>query len=591
METRSVSWVQEIRGTRKNEGLVVFQWGEVYFALMKFQVALTLALAVVSATQFRAFDQSRLSAGLFFEQFDYELLESSGWVPSHAKKDDVTSYRGKWAIEEPHQYPSYEGDRGLVMKTPAAHHAISYKLEKPFLNVNSDLVLQYEVKEQNLLSCGGAYIKLLNFGFDQELFGASTGYQVMFGPDVCGLENKIHFILNRKSPVTGKYEEKHLRTAPMSKVDQFTNLYTLILRANADFEIRLNGEVAKAGNLLDKPQLLEPRLNPPLEIDDPTDFKPFDWVETEFIDDPNGPEKPADYDEKYGSHTIPDPNAVKPDDWDELEPPYIPDPSAHKPDEWDDDEDGEWAPPDILNPKCVNHGCGPWEPPMIRNQNYKGPWFPKKIPNPAYKGEWAPRKIANPEYYEDKTPANLEPIGGLGFELWTMDTDVLFDNIYVGHLVADAELLGNRTFNAKSLLEWDNYEEYRPKAAVEPEAPPATFDDLIEGPSFFQLVKVFAWSQALEAYDFYYDFQLDPVHTILNYPLKFVVYCCAFLTVFTFGFAILNVLVFIAGGGLKRKETRPRPQEPKIVELEEVEAEVEAEKATGVDTPSARKRK
>jgi calnexin len=53
-----------------------------------------------------------------------------------------------------------EGDKGLVMKDVAAHHAISAKFDKKIDNKKKTLVVQYEVKLQNGLSCGGAYLKL-----------------------------------------------------------------------------------------------------------------------------------------------------------------------------------------------------------------------------------------------------------------------------------------------------------------------------------------------------------------------------------------------------------------------------------------------
>lgn len=52
-------------------------------------------------------------------------------------------------------------------------------------------------------------------------------------------------------------------------------------------------------------------------------------------------------------------------DWDKPE--HIPDPDAVKPEDWDDEMDGEWEPPQIDNPE------------------YKGEWKPKQIDNPAYK--------------------------------------------------------------------------------------------------------------------------------------------------------------------------------------------------------------
>ena len=50
---------------------------------------------------------------------------------------------------------------------------------------------------------------------------------------------------------------------------------------------------------------------------------------------------------------------------------------------------------------------------MKKNPDYKGKWSAPLIDNPAYKGVWAPRKIKNPDFFEDKTPANLEPMGGV----------------------------------------------------------------------------------------------------------------------------------------------------------------------------------
>ena len=40
-------------------------------------------------------------------------------------------------------------------------------------------------------------------------------------------------------------------------------------------------------------------------------------------------------------------------DWDK--PQHIPDPDAKKPDDWDDEIDGEWEPPQIDNPDYKVH--------------------------------------------------------------------------------------------------------------------------------------------------------------------------------------------------------------------------------------------
>lgn len=99
----------------------------------------------------------------------------------------------------------------------------------------------------------------------------------------------------------------------------------------------------------------------------------------------------------------------------------IADPDATKPEEWDDEEDGDWVAPTVANPKCAEApGCGEWKryviflifvylyqfvfSPFKANPDYKGKWYAPQIDNPAYKGEWAPRKIANPDFFEDLTP-------------------------------------------------------------------------------------------------------------------------------------------------------------------------------------------
>jgi calnexin len=45
-----------------------------------------------------------------------------------------------------------EGDKGLVLKDKAAHHAISAKFPKKIDNKKNTLVVQYEVKLQGMSS-------------------------------------------------------------------------------------------------------------------------------------------------------------------------------------------------------------------------------------------------------------------------------------------------------------------------------------------------------------------------------------------------------------------------------------------------------
>jgi calreticulin len=86
-------------------------------------------------------------------------------------------------------------------------------------------------------------------------------------------------------------------------------------------------------------------------------------------------------------------------DWD-SHPEFIPDPEARRPDDWNDEEDGEWTAPVVPNPE------------------FKGEWKPKMIPNPKYKGAWVHPKVQNPEYKADDNLYAMENIGGVGIEIW-----------------------------------------------------------------------------------------------------------------------------------------------------------------------------
>uniref|UniRef100_U3IQ27 Calnexin n=1 Tax=Anas platyrhynchos platyrhynchos TaxID=8840 RepID=U3IQ27_ANAPP len=331
----------------------------------------------------------------FVESFDKGTLD--GWILSKAKKDDtddeISKYDGKWEVQDMKD-TKLPGDKGLVLVTRAKHHAISSKLSKPFVFDTKPLIIQYEVNFQNGIECGGAYVKLLSktpeLNLDQ--FHDKTPYTIMFGPDKCGEDYKLHFIFRHKNPKTGKYEEKHAKRPDADLktyfTDKKTHLYTLVLNPDNSFEILVDQTVVNSGNLLND---MSPPVNPPREIEDPNDQKPEDWDERPKIPDPDAV-KPDDWDEDAPAK-IPDENAVKPEGWLDDEPEYVADPDAEKPEDWDEDMDGEWEAPQIANPKCeAAPGCGTWQRPMIDNPNYKGKWKPPMIDNVNYQGIWARRR-------------------------------------------------------------------------------------------------------------------------------------------------------------------------------------------------------
>ena len=155
---------------------------------------------------------------------------------------------------------------------------------------------------------------------------------------------QLHFIFRHKNPITGEFEEKHLKAPPKPKIEKLTNLYTLILKwvsncallfalyldrlcsPDNSYSVLVNGESVNNGTLLED---FNPPVNPPAEIDDPDDKKPEDWVDQKKISDPDA-KKPDDWDED-APYEIEDEEAEKPEGWLDDEPEFVPDPGMPAP--------------------------------------------------------------------------------------------------------------------------------------------------------------------------------------------------------------------------------------------------------------------
>jgi len=329
---------------------------------------------------------------LYEERFDDGDAWSTRWIQSTDKPDTL----GKFVRTAGKFYGDKEEDAGIQTSQDARFYKLTAKIEKPFSNEGKQLVLQYTVKHEQNIDCGGGYIKLFPSTTDPKTMNGDTPYFIMFGPDICGPgTKKVHVIFNYK-------DKNHLIKKDIRcKDDELTHLYTLILNADNSYEVRIDGEKAESGKLEDDWDFLAPK-----KIPDPEAKKPADWVD---------------------EAKIPDPASEKPADWD-AEPELIPDPEAKKPEDWDDEEDGEWEPAQINNPK------------------FKGEWKPKMIDNPAYKGEWVHPEIDNPEYAADDSIYRYSDIGAIGFELWQVKSGTIFDNIIVADSVSDAEAHGKKYF-------------------------------------------------------------------------------------------------------------------------------------------------
>lgn len=388
-----------------------------------------------------------LEGAHFFEPF---LSKYGAFVPS---KD--AAFDGEWA-HETHKHDGLAGDMGLVVSSPAKKHAVSTLFSAPFDPKGSGgLVVQYELQLKNRLQCGGAYIKLLSASkeLSQDGFKAETPYTIMFGPDNCGSTNKVHFIVRHRNPRSGEWEEKHLVGPPSPEVgDGLTHLYTAIVGTDNSVKLLVDNKQVKTASLLSKTDF-KPPVNPEKVIDDPTDSKPEDWIDDPKMDDPEA-KKPDDWDEDAPPR-IADPNDEKPAAWLDDAPLRVPDPHATPPDDWDVDEDGEWEAPLVDNPDCSGEGkgCGEWKAKEIANPEYKGKWRASRVDNPAYLGVWKPRQVDNPHYFEDDAPWAMAPIGGIGIELWTMQSGILFDNIVLAGSADVAAAIAASAFEPRAAAE------------------------------------------------------------------------------------------------------------------------------------------
>jgi calreticulin len=351
---------------------------------------------------------------LFSQAWTARWTESSKWKPK-AEMGAWKHTAGEWYGDE--------ADKGIQTSEDARFYGLSAKMDKTFTSGDKPLVIQYSVKHEQNLDCGGAYIKLLPGGdkFDAASFGGDSPYGVMFGPDVCGTSNKkTHVILHSDK----KDDNLQVKRDVSTETDDLTHLYTLIISPDNTFQVLIDNKSVRKGPLEEHFDFLVEK-----EIKDPDASKPEDWVD---------------------EAKIADPAETKPEDWDDA-PAEIADPDASKPDDWDDEDDGEW------------------EPPMIDNPEFKGAWKPTMIENPDYKGKWEHPKIPNPEFEQDENMYKVCKDGctHVGFELWQVKTGTLFDDIIVTDSVEEAEAFAQETFFKKKDAEKTMYDEHMEKERAE----------------------------------------------------------------------------------------------------------------------------
>jgi len=383
---------------------------------------LAVAVTVLSLT----------SAKVYFKEDFNDAGWKSRWTVSTEWKPKDEMGDWEWTAGK---FYGDSNDKGIQTSVNSRSYGISAKLDEEFTNKNKELVIQFSVKnEQKPYDCGGAYIKLLG-DIDQSKFGGDTPYLVMFGPDMCGHQNRRTHVIFNYPP---KNDNLLIKEDVKVETDDVTHLYTLVVRPDNTFEVFIDQESVRAGKLEDAFDFLLPK-----EIKDPSVSKPADWVDKKMIADPED---------------------KKPEGYDDI-PSEIPDPDAAKPEDWDDEEDGDW------------------EAPIIPNPEFKGAWKPKQIANPEYKGEWKHPLIPNPEYKVD-TELHVRAVNAkyVGFELWQVTSGSLFDDIIIADSLEEAKSYADLTFEKKKGPEKaardESEKKNAPPAEEEEEAEESEHDEL-----------------------------------------------------------------------------------------------------------------
>jgi calreticulin len=314
------------------------------------------------------------AAAYFTEDF------GEGWEDrwTQASKDDL----GKFVASAGTYYNDETADVGIKTSEDAKFYGLAAKFDT-FSNEGKKLIVQFRVKHEQNIDCGGGYVKI--FPSTQEVAGISDGdekapYNIMFGPDICGPgTRKVHVIFNYKG------DNKLTKATITAKSDEDSHLYTLTVSPDNTYQVDIDGEKEHSGSLYEDFDFLKAK-----EINDPEVSKPDDWVDETMIDDPED---------------------TKPEDW--VEEKQIVDPEAEQPEDWDEEMDGEWEAPTIDNPE------------------YKGEFSAKRIDNPEYKGEWVHPQVANPEYEHDDAVYDYSDFGVIGFDLWQVKAGTIFDDVLI----------------------------------------------------------------------------------------------------------------------------------------------------------------
>ncbi|XP_006199157.1 calreticulin-3 [Vicugna pacos] len=312
--------------------------------------------------------------------FQEEFLDGERWRNRWVQSTNDSQF-GHFRLSSGKFYGHKEKDKGLQTTQNGRFYAISARF-KPFSNKGKTLIIQYTVKHEQKMDCGGGYVKVFPADVDQKNLNGKSPYYIMFGPDICGFDiKKVHVILHFKN----QYHSN--KKSIKCKVDAFTHLYTLVLRPDLTYEVKIDGQSIESGSIeydwhLASLKTAEKASAEAKEWNEATDDKAQEW-EKHFLDA-----------------------------------------SASKPSDWNSELDGDW------------------QAPMLQKPPYQDGLKPEGIA----KDVWLHQKMKNTNYLTEYDLSEFENIGAIGLELWQVRSGTIFDNFLITDDEEYADNFGKATW-------------------------------------------------------------------------------------------------------------------------------------------------
>ncbi|XP_040846808.1 calreticulin-3 [Ochotona curzoniae] len=312
--------------------------------------------------------------------FQEEFLDGERWRNRWVQSTNNSQF-GHFRVSSGKFYGHKEKDKGLQTTQNGRFYAISARF-KPFSNKGKTLVLQYTVKHEQKMDCGGGYVKLFPADVDQRNLSGQSQYYIMFGPDICGFDiKKVHVILHFKNQYHAN--KKSIRC----KVDGFTHLYALVLRPDLSYDVKIDGQSIESGSV------------------------EYDWNLTSLKKMARSSVGPEDYAQGAGD---------KSQDWEK----HFLDAGASEPSDWNSDLEADFPAP------------------MLQKPPYQDGLKPEGID----KHVWLHRKMKNTNSLTEYDLAEFENIGAIGLDLWQVRAGTIFDNFLITDDEEYAENFGKATW-------------------------------------------------------------------------------------------------------------------------------------------------